>query len=132
MKDTNAKFVLDASYLAAYLLPDEYDPQVTACFEKYISNSLVLIAPSVLDYEILNIIRSAIVQGRLKLEHKDVLVNLYQDLSIQTLPIDYISVLDMSLAYSISAYDASYLWLANHLGISLLTLDAHLASIVVR
>ncbi len=129
MKDTNTSYILDASFLAAYLLPDEYNPEVNRYFDRYIANEITFLAPVLLDYEILNIIRTAVVSNRLRLEHKDILVNLYQDLAIQTLPINYLEVLNVALIKKLSIYDASYLWLADKMDIPLLTLDAALKGI---
>lgn len=54
---------------------------------------------------------------------------LAQDLSIESVAVDHAAVLDLAEATGLTAYDASYLWLARALGAaSLVTLDRKLAA----
>ncbi len=47
--------------------------------------------------------------------------------AIDERPVDHDAVLDLAMAIGLTAYDASYLWLARHLGAELVTLDRQLA-----
>ncbi len=51
----------------------------------------------------------------------------WQKLSVRTLDVDHAAVLDLAGKTSLTAYDASYLWLSRALGVELVTLDKQLA-----
>ena len=48
-------------------------------------------------------------------------------MSIETREIDHLETLALSERLGLTTYDASYLWLAQHLGAELVTLDRQLA-----
>ena len=49
-------------------------------------------------------------------------------LGVEELSVDYNAVLDLAATTGLTAYDASYLWLAQQIGAELLTLDKQLAN----
>lgn len=53
--------------------------------------------------------------------------DLLDELSVLQEPIDFTEVIDLAERSNLSVYDASYLWLADALGVELVTLDDKLA-----
>ncbi|HEX4157836.1 MAG TPA: type II toxin-antitoxin system VapC family toxin [Rhizomicrobium sp.] len=91
-----------------------------------------LLAPAILTFEMMNVCvkkmrahpdqRAAILIG----------FRTYQRAEIELRDVDQPGVIDIADRLKLSAYDASYLWLARHLGAELVTLDARLEKAVVK
>jgi predicted nucleic acid-binding protein len=130
-ENTNYKnaFVVDTSFVLAYLLPDEKERQVDEMFSRFEENKASFISPYLLVYEVINGLRSAVIQERQSPEAAKLLMDAFLHMGITFEKVDEIKVLSLALAKNITAYDASYVWLANSKKIKLLTLDERLASI---
>jgi predicted nucleic acid-binding protein len=115
--------VVDASALAAILFAE---PEADAIAERL--TGVRLAAPSLLHYELANVCLTKI---RRQPSHREALraaFRLAQRLKVETVAVDYTAVLDLAEATGLTAYDASYLWLARSLGGELVTLDRKLAA----
>ncbi len=55
------------------------------------------------------------------------MLRLVHHLAIETLAVDIAGIIELAEATGLTAYDASYLWLARRLGGELITLDRQLA-----
>ncbi|CAG0929235.1 MAG: tRNA(fMet)-specific endonuclease VapC [Rhodocyclaceae bacterium] len=86
------------------------------------------VAPDLLRFEITNVGMNRLRQGKSRLE--DALEGLehFDDLAIEFAGIVLAPVLRMAARYKLSAYDASYLWLAAELRAPLVTFDKRLAA----
>jgi predicted nucleic acid-binding protein len=129
------RVVIDASVVLKWYLADErYGQRALSLLEKYLSNELDILAPSLLEYEVINVLIIAQKRGRIKekkiLEAAEGFVNLEVDL--RNLHLFYPRVLHYCSAFNLFAYDASYLALANVEGISLITADEGLYNIVKK
>ena len=114
--------VVDASYVAAMLFPDEMSPESELA-------SLKLLAPGLLHYELVNALKMTVKRKRFE-ERKA--IGLLQDFI--ALPITYSNppynqVLGVAIEFDISAYDAAYVVLAKEKKVPLLTLDKKLESL---
>ena len=49
-------------------------------------------------------------------------------MAIEIIPVEHAGIVVLAESSGLSAYDASYLWLARHLGAGLVTLDRRLAA----
>ena len=123
-------FVVDTSFVLAYLLPDEKEREVEEMFTKFEENKINFISPNLLAYETINGLRSAVVQKRQTPKAAMLLLQAFLDLGIFFEKTDEKEVLNLALQKSITAYDASYVWLAKSKNIKLLTLDKKLESIL--
>ena len=127
MKDegTNQRdtFVLDTSFVLAYLLPDEKKRNVEEMFSRFEANKISFIAPYLLAYETINGLRSAVMQKRQSPKTAERLLESFLNLGIGLENINEKDVFRLALNCGISAYDASYVWLAKTRKIKLLTLD---------
>lgn len=118
--------VIDSSYLLAYLLPDETNPQVQETFELYKAGSIRLISSPLLSFEVSNGMYAATLSKRISRISAKKLVESFLKLPITYEAVDTLQALELSFKYKISVYDASYLLLARQKNIPLLTLDKQL------
>lgn len=115
--------VLDASALGAVLFVEPDGARVAPRIDVG-----TLVAPALLDFELANIclkklrrypeLRQLVLRGMAARER----------FSIRIMPVDHSEAVALAESTGLSAYDASYLWLARHLGAGLITLDRRLAA----
>ncbi|WP_428486385.1 type II toxin-antitoxin system VapC family toxin [Rhodopila sp.] len=114
--------VVDASALAALLFGE---PEAESIAERL--NEARLIAPSLLGFELANV---CLIKMRRHPEQHDALraaFDLRRRLELEEVTVDHGGALAVAEATGLTAYDASYLWLAHELGAELVTLDRQLA-----
>jgi len=115
--------VVDASALAALIFAEPEADSIARCLE-----GAQLAAPSLLDYELANV---CLVKIRRNPSQKETLRAAYamaHRLRIETVAVEPIGVLELAEATGLTAYDASYLWVARALGAELVTLERQLAA----
>jgi predicted nucleic acid-binding protein len=114
--------VIDASALAAIVF-DEPAGDIVA---RQIENC-ELVAPSLLAYEMANV---CWIKLRRNPHQRRALLDalLTPGLAPETLDVDHRAVVELAAQTGLTTYDASYLWLAQDLGIELVTLDRQLAA----
>ena len=115
--------VVDASALAALIFSEPEADIVAGRLE-----GARLAAPSLLDYELANV---CLVKMRREPDRRDALRAAYRiahRLRIESVAVDRFGVLELAEATGLTAYDASYLWVARALGAELVTLDRKLAA----
>ena len=86
-----------------------------------------LVAPALLGFELANV---CLVKSRRYPERRPALraaFELRDRLAVEEVAVDHQGALDLAAATGLSAYDASYLWLARRLDAELVTLDKQLA-----
>jgi predicted nucleic acid-binding protein len=118
--------VVDASALAALLFGE---PEAEAVAARLAASHLV--APALLGFELANV---CIIKGRRHPEQAQALTAAYglrDRLQIEEVTVDHDSTLQLAFASGLTAYDASYLWLARHLRAELVTLDRQLARALI-
>ncbi len=115
--------VVDASAITAVLFAEPESKTVAASL-----NKADLIAPTSLDYELANIcwkrcrrIPETAGQTRQQFERR-------KHLPIELMVVDFSQVAELAAATGLTAYDASYLWLARHRAAPLVTLNRRLAA----
>ncbi len=87
-----------------------------------------LTAPNLLRFELTNIARTKMLMRPLERPAITRMLETALAFSIVYTAVDFAAVLKLAVDTRLSAYDASYLWLARHLGVSLVTLDRKLAA----
>ena len=118
--------VIDASVVLKWYLTDEqYGEKALGLLEKYVSDKLDILAPSLLDYEVVNGLVIASRMGRIEEEQLLTAVDGFVGLGIKLKNLSMFSpyVLHYCKVYNRSVYDASYLALAEDEGIPFITLD---------
>ncbi len=129
------RVVIDASVVLKWYLADEkYGQAALGLLENYLSNEVDILAPSILEYEVINGLIIAQKRGRIKekmiLEAAEGFVDL--EIGLRDLHLFYPKVLHYCRVFYRTAYDASYLALADEEGISLITADEGLYGAVKK
>lgn len=127
--------VIDASIVLKWFLTDEeYGPNAMNLLGQFISNELEILAPSLLEYEVMNGLIIAQKRGRLKEEKILTAIEGYVNLEIKLTNLSYFypKVLHYCRIYNRSAYDASYLALADEAAVPLITADEGLYNVVKK
>lgn len=129
--NTNQKntFVVDTSFVLAYLLPDESGRCVEEMFSKFEENKISFVAPYLLAFEIMNGLRSASMQKRQSINAAEHLLDSFLNMGILFEKVDEKEVFRFAIRNAITAYDASYVWLAKSKKLELLTLDEKIENI---
>jgi predicted nucleic acid-binding protein len=114
--------VVDASALAALLFGE---PEAEAVAGRL--GDAHLVAPALLDFELANV---CLIKSRRHPEQRPALMaafRLRDRLAVEEVAVDHDGSLALAATTGLTAYDASYLWLARQLGAELVTLDKQLA-----
>lgn len=88
-----------------------------------------LVAPEILDLELLQVLRRMVNSGRLDLRDAEAGLKTLSDLNIQRFPHRILTDRIWALRHNLTAYDAAYFALAEVLGVPLWTRDAKFAGI---
>ena len=127
--DRHDEQVVDASFVLGFLLPDEKQKLVDSIFQNYEKREIKLISSPLLPFEVSNGLRSAIIRKRIVAALGQQLLTDFLALRIVLQPVDFSKVFALALKHNISAYDASYLWIAHDTKCPLLTLDDSLKTL---
>lgn len=114
--------VVDASALAAILFGEPGGERLAARLE-----GAKLVAPALLDYELAN---TCLMKLRRHAAQREAILAAYgllKHLQIDLIDVELDDVISLAEETGLTAYDASYLWLARMLGADLVTLDKQLA-----
>jgi len=117
-----AATVIDASALAALVFDEPDSADVSERFD----SAERLVAPALVWFELANTCWKKI---RRHPEQRDWLLERFaraSDLPVEIADVEHQDALVLACDTGLSAYDASYLWLARHLDADLLTLDRRL------
>ena len=115
--------VVDASALGALLFGE---PEGVAVAGRLADASLI--APALLHFEVANL---CLKKMRRHPEQRDALVTafgLLEQMEVGIADVDHGEVLGLAERIGLTAYDATYLWLARRTGAELVTLDRRLAA----
>lgn len=115
--------VVDASALAALLFGE---PEAEQIADRIGSNRLV--APALLDFELGNVCLTKIRRYPAQRDKLLRALGFRDRMAIELVAVDHREVVPLAEATGLTAYDASYLWLARRLGVGLITLDRKLAT----
>ena len=114
--------VVDASAIAALLFGE---PEAEAVAGRL--GDARLVAPALLHFELANV---CLIKSRRHPDQQPALTaafRLRDRLAVEEVAVDHDGALELAAATGLTAYDASYLWLARKLGAELVTLDKQLA-----
>lgn len=126
-KPTN--IILDSSVIAKWFFPSEEDGEIALKLrDLFLSKEISISAPTLIYYEINNLIRSAVKSLRIneKLAKEAYFGFLELDLITYSSKELMELALEKAISLDISSYDASYLTLAEYLKVPLITADQKL------
>jgi predicted nucleic acid-binding protein len=115
--------VVDASAIAALLFGEPGAEKIAELL-----GEARLVGPSLLNFELANV---CLIKGRRHPAEQQALkaaFSLRHRLGIEEVTIDHDAVLDLAFTTGLTAYDASYLWVARRFQAKLITLDRQLAA----
>lgn len=128
-------WVIDASVVLKWYFPDEEGAeQALSLLRDHVEEKVELQAPSLIDYEVLNGVLVALRKGRLQGEQMIHIVENFQKVAVHREEVGELfpRILSLSESYGRSAYDASYLALAEARGAGLITADRRLYNTVSK
>lgn len=115
-------FIVDASMVAAWLLPDEAGPETDLLMKRAITDRPR--APDLLAHEIRSIAVRAVRRSRISEADAERLITRFEQIAVVNAgSSNSIEAARLALRHGLSAYDAAYLWLAMSEGLELATLD---------
>ncbi len=129
------RIVIDASVaLKWYLADEEYDQKALGILDKYVSRDIDILAPSLLEYELINGLLIAKKRGRIEEEKilmaADGFTSL--ELNLRNISFFYPKVIEHCRLFNLSAYDSSYLALADEERVPFITADEGLYNAVKK
>jgi predicted nucleic acid-binding protein len=129
------EIVIDASVvLKWYLADEEYGQRALGILDKHLANEIAIIAPSLLEYEVINGLMIAKKRGRMQAEKIQMAIDGFVslDLKLKNLSFFYSKIIELCEVHHLSAYDAAYLALASEEGIPFITADEELYKAVKK
>ena len=124
-------FVVDASVVGSWLLPDENHPEALTALERLKDEEAF--APSLLWFELRNLLLANERRRRITPTQTAAALNLVQELPLRfDSRADSDTTLQLARAYRLTVYDAVYLELAVRRHLPLVTFDAALAKAAAR
>jgi len=129
------RIVIDASVALKWFLADEeYGQKALDILDKYVSKEIDILAPSLLEYELINGLLIAKKRGRIKEEKilmaADGFTSL--ELNLRNISFFYPKVIEYCSQFNRSAYDSSYLALADDERAPFITADRGLYTAVKK
>lgn len=120
---------IDASFVLSFLLPDEYNPKVDMMFNQYKAGLVKFISIPLLSFEVTSGLAIAIIRKRISQKYALERIEEFLDYGIEIYEVDFKKILELSQKNNLTAYDASYLYLAQKDNAKLLSLDEKLKSL---
>lgn len=123
------RVIVDTSIALAWLLPDESSLAADAVLERITASATSMLAPALWIEETANALLTAHRRGRLNEAQLIRALELISGIPVEfpAQPPDRSALVTTALRTGLSAYDATYLLLAERTGSALATLDARLA-----
>jgi predicted nucleic acid-binding protein len=124
----NTTLILDSSVIAKWFFPENESEKALDIKENFTNNTLSIVTPILLYYEINNLLKTAIKMFRINSNDAIKAYNAFLKLELISYSSESLleKTLEIALQYDISSYDASYIALANHLQVPFLTSDKKL------
>src|SRR5258706_3084655 len=131
MGENIKSYVVDASFILSYLLPDEEtDPNTRKLFELFKKGEVVFYAPYIISFEICNSLKTAVIRKRLTFQQAQKLIKVFLKYGILFELTDLSKTFLTAHKFNITSYDASYIQLAKAKKTLLLTLDAKMKEVL--
>lgn len=121
-----SKICVDASLVVKWLVEEEGCEEALTLLERWNKESVLFVAPSLLDYEIGTVLRQKVLRGFLRSQDIYPAIELYEQLGIQLFHITKLVFKSLAVAETLSQpsiYDVSYLLTAQQQQAELYTAD---------
>ncbi|MBF0104303.1 MAG: type II toxin-antitoxin system VapC family toxin [Deltaproteobacteria bacterium] len=120
------KICVDASLVIKWLVKEEGSPEALKLLQKFRNCNTLLIAPSILDYEIGSVLRQKIIRGLLDHASLYPIIDFYGRLDLQLFHVTDLVLQSVSIAEALqqpTIYDVSYLLIAKQQKTDFVTAD---------
>jgi len=124
--NTKKNFVVDASFVLTFLLPDEHDPNADIYFNQFKAGLINFISSPLLTFEVINTLIISLKRKRIDKNYCQERIKELLDYDIEIKEADSIKTFLLAEKDDLTFYDASYLYLAQSQNFPLLTLDKKL------
>ena len=125
-----SRAVADASFCAAWVLPNEASSRAEHFLGSVLSGDINFIIPVLWYYEMGNLLRSAVLRGRMKKADASTALHLLAEVPVADCDSptqeSMADTADLAFKHKLSFYDASYLELASRLQIELHSEDVNM------
>ena len=119
--------IIDTSALMSFLMPDEkHSKEIQNIFDELAVYNVEVIAPQLLLYEVGNTLKTGILRKRINKKQANFIAERFLELGIDFYEVEVQKVLNISVKYDLSFYDASYVYLARKMKADLLSFDGNL------
>lgn len=124
------KLVIDASVCLKWVFEEEDSDKARLLLKQQEKNELLLLAPELWEYEIVNGFSSAVLRKKVPYQKARKLLKLVleADLEVVSMTDLLIKCLENAKKYQISAYDSAYVTLAKENGVILVSADDRLVT----
>ena len=126
------KVTLDVSLTAAWVLKDEDQRKSLKILEKILDGTLTLVQPELWWVETLNLLKTATLRKRITPKTALEAVQFLKEIPMRVIPLSLVgqaTVLQLSLDWGLTAYDATYVAVVLEEGAALGTLDKDLLAL---
>lgn len=119
----NKKYIVDASLILSFLLPDEDHTEVDQFFNQYETGAVNFLSTPLLPFEVLNGLKLAVVRKRINTKYAKERMKEFFNYNIKLESVDFFEVFNLAQKHNLTVYDASYLYLSRIQKTQLLTTD---------
>lgn len=122
------KIVVDASVCLKWVFNEEDSDSARQLLKKYEGGTLLLMAPSLWEYEITNALTTAVRRKKISSKKSELFLQLFMQATPQIISISQHLgiILENAKKYTLSAYDSAYVTLAKESGSTLISSDRQL------
>jgi predicted nucleic acid-binding protein len=122
--------IVDASVILSAYFPDEDQERAQTLIREHVMGHVVLLAPSLLLYEVTNAVVQALRRGRIGDAQAESILTSFEGLAVELRAVDWADMLALARRFDRSAYDAAYLALGQASGNPVITGDRRLYNAV--
>ncbi len=120
------RYVIDASVATRFVLSEDLNEEAKSLLEGFIEGEYNLLAPTLINYEVGNALRTATAKKEIGGEESEEAYEKFLRLKLDVDNIeleDFLGALTLSNRGNISIYDAAYIWLSKKMAAPLITAD---------
>ncbi len=126
------QIVADCSVCGAWYVRDERSNAAEKLLDRVLREEVSLIVPDLWWHENLNLLRTCVMRERMSLQEARKAFYFLEEIPLETVHaqrIGHARIFELAVQHQLSAYDATYLSLAEARGLTLVTADQHLLTL---
>ncbi|TSC88239.1 MAG: PilT protein domain-containing protein [Microgenomates group bacterium Gr01-1014_7] len=124
------KYIVDASFVLSFLLPDENHQEADLFFNQYKAGIINFLSTPLLPFEVVNGLKLAVIRKRISSKYAKERMKEFFNYQIRLVGTDFFEVFDLAQKNNLTVYDACYLYLSRIKKAQLLTSDEALQKLI--